>query len=134
MITVSGNISKHHFGHLAGIVKMIHKLLDDEGQPRHKLILALEEIYSDIHDNVLNYHASTIAEMLHNIRWGIHEYLKPKFDRAYHKTDDIFYDFALPQDIKTDLGIACYWELMNSVRSQPCIQKFKVNEILKFRY
>jgi hypothetical protein len=96
--------------------------------------MALKEIYGDLHDNVLNYHASTITEMMNNIRWGIHAYLKPEFDRAYHKTDGIFYDFALPDDISTDLGITCYWELMNAVRSGPYVQRFKVNEILKLRY
>lgn len=44
--------------------------------------LALEDFYRWFHDDILNYHASTIAEFLNNIRWGIYEYLQPEFQRS----------------------------------------------------
>jgi hypothetical protein len=134
VVYFAGNMSKHHFGHLTVVRKKINKLLENTNHPRHDLIPALESIYADLHDNILNYHGSTIAEMLNNIRWGIHDYLLPEFNRAYRKIDDVFYEFDVPKDIKTDFAKSCYWELMNSVRSKPYISKFTVNEILKLRY
>lgn len=134
VIYFAGNMSKHHFGHLTVVRKKINKLLDNTNRPQHDLIPALENIYADLHGNILNYHGSTIAEMLNNIRWGIHDYLLPEFNRAYRKVDDVFYEFDVPKDIRTDFAKSCYWELMNSVRSKPYISKFTVNEILKLRY
>lgn len=134
IIYFASNMSKHHFGHLTDVVKQINNLLPDQEQPRHNIISALESVYSELNDNILNYHGSTIAEMLNNIRWGIHEYLSPEFHRAYQKTDDIFYKFDIPKDIKTDFARSCYWEIMNSVRSKPYIERFSVAETLKLRY
>jgi hypothetical protein len=45
-------------------------------------MLALEDFYRWFHDDILNYHASAIAEFLNNIRWGIYEYLQPEFHRS----------------------------------------------------
>ncbi len=134
VIYFAGNMSKHHFGHLTVVRKKINTLLDNADRPRHDLIPALENIYGDLHDNILNYHGSAIAEMLNNIRWGIHDYLLPEFNRACRKIDDIYYEFDVPKGIKTDFARSCYWELMNSVRSKPYISKFTINEILKLRY
>lgn len=134
IVYFAGNMSKHHFGHLSAVIGKIYKLMDDQNRPRHDLIPALESVYAELHDNILNYHASTIAEMLNNIRWGIHDYLEPEFKRAYRKTDDIFYEFEVPVGIKTDFARSCYWDLMNSVRGKPYINRFTVNEILKLRY
>lgn len=134
IIYFSANMSKHHFGHLTNIINRINKQLRDQERPQHDLIPALENIYSELYTNILNYHGSTVAEMLNNIRWGIHEYLLPEFTKSYRKVDDMLYEFSVPQDIKTDFARSCYWALMNSVRSRPYIDTFKTNEILKLRY
>jgi hypothetical protein len=34
----------------------------------------LDDFYERFHKDILNYHSSTIAEFLNNIRWGIYEY------------------------------------------------------------
>jgi hypothetical protein len=134
MVTFSGNFSKHHFAHLTDALKKIERLVADEDIPRHRLIPALDEIYSDLHDNVLNYHGSNIAELLNNVRWGIHDYLRPEFDRAYRKLEGIFYEFDVPKNIESDFAKSCYWDLMNSVRSKPYVNRFTANEIFKLRY
>ncbi len=45
-------------------------------------MLALGDFYERFHTDILNYHSSTIAEFLNNIRWGIYEYLQPEFRRS----------------------------------------------------
>ena len=40
--------------------------------------LALDDFAAWFHDDVLDYHASQIAEFLNNIRWAVYEYLQPE--------------------------------------------------------
>lgn len=134
IIYFAGNMSKHHFGHLTAVTKQLYGLLDDQERPRHDIIPALESIYAALHDDILNYHASTIAELLNNLRWGIHDYLLPEYTRAYDKVDSIRYKFDIPKDVTSDFAISCYWDLMNSVRAKPYIGKFAASDILKLRH
>lgn len=134
IIYFAGNMSKHHFGHLTAITKQLYILLDDANRPRHDIIPALEGIYEALHDDILNYHASTIAELLNNLRWGIHSYLEPEHSRSYKRIDSLRYEFDVPKSIVTDFATACFWDLMNSVRSKPYIGKFTATDLLKTRY
>lgn len=134
IIYFAGNMSKHHFGHLTAVTKRLYKCLDDQERPRHDIIPALESIYAALHDDILNYHASTITELLNNVRWGIHDYLAPEYARSYRKIDSIRYEFDVPADITTDFARSCYWDLMNSVRAKPYIGKFTASDILKLRH
>lgn len=81
-------------------------------------------------------HGSTIAEFLNNIRWGIYEYLKPEFSRSLVRDtkNPPRYWHTYPEDIKNEFAKNCYWDLMNEVRSDPYLRKFKVTEVLKLRY
>lgn len=134
IIYFAGNMSKHHFGHLTAVTRQLYDLLDNQERPRHDIIPALESIYTALHDDVLNYHASTVTELLNNVRWGIHDYLTPEYTRAYHKIDSIRYEFDTPDAITTDFATSCYWDLMNSVRATPYIDRFTASDILKLRY
>lgn len=134
VINFAANMSKHHFGHLTAVTKKLYKQLDDQQRPRHDIIPALESIYGDLHDNILNYHSSAVAEMLNNLRWGIHDYLQPEFRRSYRKLGGVLYEFDIPSGIKTDFARSCYWDLMDSVRNKPFVNRFTVNELLKLRY
>lgn len=134
VIYFAANMSKHHFGHLTDVTTKLYKQLEDQQRPRHDIIPALENIYNELHDNILNYHGSTISEMLNNLRWGIHDYLASELNRSYRKIDDVFYEFDMPDGVKTDFARSCYWDLMNSVRSRPYVNRFTVNEVLKLRY
>lgn len=134
IIYFAGNMSKHHYGHLTAVTNRLYKLLDDQERPRHDIIPALESIYAALHDDILNYHASTVAELLNNIRWGIHDYLTPEYARSYRKIDSMRYEFDIPAGITTDFARSCYWDLMNSVRAKPYIGKFAVPDILKLRH
>lgn len=134
IIYFAGNMSKHHFGHLTAVAKQLYSFLDDQERPRHDIIPALESIYVALHDDVLNYHASTITELLNNVRWGIHDYLAPEYARAYHQIDSTRYEFDIPDGITTDFATSCYWDLMNSVRATPYIDRFTASDILKLRY
>ena len=76
--------------------------------------------------------------MLNNIRWGIHEYLLPEFNKSYRKDASdpkgFRYSYDYPEKIKDEFVKNCYWSLMNSVRAEPSIKKFKSTKLLKLRY
>ena len=99
-------------------------------------LLALAEFYERFHTDILNYHGSTIAEFLNNLRWGIYEYLQPEFRRSiiWEAGNLPMYRYTYPDGVVTNLAKNCYWELMNEVRIQPFMRRLQVTRSLKLRY
>lgn len=138
-IKICGNISKHNLTRLSRVTKDIirifkrnGKMLEEEGA-----FSIIEEFYNWFHNDILNYHGSTIAEMLNNIRWAIYEYLQPEFRQSIvYKENDAYnrYRFTYPKDVCNKFAQQCYWELMNEVSSKPYVEKFEVTRYLKMRY
>lgn len=138
-IKICGNISKHNFSRLSGVVREIKLIFD-----RNKIslnddeaLVIIEEFYDWFHDNIFSYHSSAIAEFLHNIRWGIYEYLQPEFKQSIvyeTKEHPRGYHYTYPSNVKKSFAKTCYWELMNGMRSRPYMEKFQVTEHLKKRY
>ena len=138
-IKICGNISKHNFTRLSGVVRELknifnrnNKILKDEDA-----LLIIDEFYQWFHDDIFSYHSSAIAEFLNNIRWGIYEYQAPEFQQSIvYETEEhpIKYHYTYPDGIKNGFAKTCYWELMNDIRSKPYMKKFKVTDYLKMRY
>ncbi len=138
-IKICGNISKHNFSRLSGVVKELQTIFNRNGitLSDDNALVIIEEFYQWFHDDIFSYHSSAIAEFLNNIRWGIYEYLQPEFHRpiVYEPSKDIKrYHYTYPDEIKGDFAKHCYWELMNDIRSKPYMKKFQVTEYLKMRY
>lgn len=132
-IKICGNISKHNFTRLSGVVRELKKIfkrnnvtLEDED-----ILLIIDEFYQWFHDNIFSYHSSAIAEFLNNIRWGIYEYLQPEYCRSLVTN----YDKELNHyGLSNRFAKACYWDLMIDIRSGPFMKKFKVTQYSKMRY
>lgn len=137
-LKICGDISKHNFLRLIRVAKKLMKLFEASGihVDIKGAIHAIEDFYMRFHDDIFNYHCSTIAEFLNNIRWGIIEYLKPEYKRSYSKNinDSLSYSYDIPRDIQDELAKTCYWELMNQVRSPPSMRRFITTKYLKYRY
>ncbi len=140
-IRICGNIAKHNFTRLTVAAEMLRKVLEANGQSvsLDKCIVALEDFREQFFDDVLNYHASTIAEFLNNIRWGIYIYASTVRERCvvnnYNQQIRLnIYTYSYPKDVDSDLGKACFWNLMDDVREPPYIQRFEVDKYLKIRY
>lgn len=137
-LAICGNISKHSMLRLSRPAKQVLKMLEDAGATVSfdEAVLALEDFYERFHTDILNYHGSTIAEFLNEIRWGVHEYLLPEFQRSYtsHGGDPPRYEYQYPDYVKTELGKAHYWDLMNRIRTRPYLDRFQVTRYLKLRY
>jgi hypothetical protein len=90
----------------------------------------LPEFWDWFHTHLFAYHASTIAEFLNNIRWGMFAYLRPEFARAFHLTEIAptipSYAFHVPEAIKAPIARTMYWDMMNMARSTPYFPQFTV--------
>ena len=138
-IKICGNISKHNFSRLSGVADGLMKIFkrNNIDISFEDSLLILDEFYERFHSDILNYHGSTIAEFLNNIRWGIYEYLQPEFQQSivYEGSENPRkYHYTYPKEIKNNFAKSCYWGLMNEIRSKPYMEKFRVTRYLKMRY
>lgn len=137
-LKMCGNISKHNFLRAIGVAEELKEILSksDINIELDSALLALADFYERFHTDIFNYHASTIAEFLNNIRWGIFEYLQPEFQSSivWDKTTPLLYQYTYPNGVVTKLAQECYWEIMNEVRTPPYLRRFQVTRWLKLRY
>jgi len=137
-LKMTGNISKHNYLRAVGVAEELKEILTKSGisVDTEDALLALADFYEKFHIDVLNYHSSTIAEFLNNIRWGIYLYLQPEFLRSivWDNRNPLLYRYTYPKGISSKFAKTCYWDLMNDVRQEPCMRKFRVTRWLKLRY
>jgi len=137
-LKMTGNISKHNYLRAIGVAEELKEILSKSGitVDINEALLALAEFHERFHTDILNYHSSTIAEFLNNIRWGIYDYLQPEFNKSivWEGGHPPKYHYTYPKGIQSEFAKACYWDLMNEVRSKPYMRRFKVTKWLKLRY
>lgn len=137
-LKMCGDISKHNFLRAVGVAEDLKETLDLSGVTItiDDALLALTDFYERFHSDILIYHASTIAEFLNNIRWGMYEYLQPEFHRSivWESRNPPKYRYTYPLEVNTRFAQECYWELMNEVFNPPYIPRFQVNKFFKLRY
>jgi hypothetical protein len=137
-IKICGNIAKHSFAGLSWNSKEIAEILAANGVTVNddQRFLVIPEFYDWFHRGIMNYHISAIAEFLNNIRYGIHEYLKPEWERSYTKDqhDPVRYSYKVPGEITRELPKSMYWDLMDAVRGSLNMPRFEVTPYLKMRY
>lgn len=137
-LRITGNISKHNFLRAFRVAEELQGVFNRSGisVSLEEANMALSDFYERFHTDILEYHSSTIAEFLNNIRWGIYEYLQPEFKRSivFDKDNPIIYEYTYPREVTSPFARQIYWDLMNDVRSVPCMRKFRVTKWLKLRY
>ena len=138
-IKICGNISKHNFSRLSGVVIELQTIFERNNTTldEDEALVIIDEFYKWFHDDIFSYHSSAIAEFLNNIRWGIYEYLLPEYQQSIvYETDEHprRYRYTYPDKVRKKFAKTCYWGLMNEIRSRPYIEKFQVTKYLKMRY
>ena len=138
-IKMCGNLSKHNILRSMGIAVNIMDVLKKEGVQitKEESMFILDEFYEWFHDDILNYHGTTIVEFLNNIRWGIYDYLKIEHQSSIawdYNSALKRYTYNTPSGIKSDFGKKWYWSLMNKVKQPPYIRRFIATESLKNRF
>ncbi|MDR3418534.1 MAG: hypothetical protein P4L83_20380 [Nevskia sp.] len=138
MLKLCGDLSKHNFLRAIGVAEDIRDLLAAAGHEvdLFQALRAHEDVYDHFHENILAYHASTIAQHLNDLRWGIHEYLYPLYVRCRvdEGGESIMYRFEYPDGIDDPFARACFWDLMNGVRMAPYVPRFTASRFLQGRY
>lgn len=132
-VTICGNICKHNYTQLTRQATKFRRILqaNDVHVDIGNCMIALPDFHEQFHDDILLYHATTIAQYLNDIRWGIFEYANEKRRQCVVTWwDDGLrierYRYEYPSDIKSELGKHYFWELMNVVRREPYIPRFEV--------
>lgn len=102
-ITICGNISKHNLSRLTRVAKSLTELLAENGIEVSRLdgLQALEDFQGRFQHDIFEYHSTTMAELLNNVCWSIHEYLEHEFARSYTPSPtpgDPLYSFKYPND------------------------------------
>ena len=137
-LRMAGNTSKHNMLRLARVATQFKKLVANSGATvdDDEAMLALSDFHARFHDDILNYHSSTICEFLNNIRWGIYEYLRQAARDRYlpNANGSIGYKWTSPSGLNSRYAHECHWNLMNAVRSPPYMPRFHVTRWLKIRY
>lgn len=141
-IKICGNISKHNTLGLSRQAALLRKIFQNSGIQEiseSDALLAMRDFYEHFHRNVFTYHVSTICEFLNNIRWAIYTYLQPIHQNCTeYYWDDIVnrrgWKYNYPANINNSLVKSLFWDLMNDMRSEPCLPRFVVGELLKRRY
>lgn len=135
LLKIVGNLSKHNSLRSVSVARELQGLLQKAGETTelYQAMLAQEEMFENFHDNVCAREVSTIVEFLNGVLWGIQNYLKPQYSRSYvpGAGGSPYYKFRRPNEIAHPYAKACYWNLMNQVRSGPILDPFTVTEILR---
>ncbi|WP_248915954.1 hypothetical protein [Pseudomonas moorei] len=138
VLKIDGDISKHNSLRSARVAAELQALLIKAGEPTelYQAMLAQQDIYDIFHDDVCAYHASTIAEFLNSLWWGIQNYLEPEYKRSFTppENDLPMYGFKPPTELQHPYAKTCYWNLMNQVQSGPIFNPFTVTKHLKGKY
>jgi len=137
-IYICGNISKHNLARLTGAAKRLDEVLrrHDVTVGYVKALHVLDDFNVRFHEDIFEYHSTVIAELLNNVRWGIHDYLSPgylgaKVQDACDLTKD---SYRYPEDVSDDFARSCYRDLMSSVRRKPNMERFIANSSFKLGY
>jgi hypothetical protein len=138
LIKIGGNICRHNFLRAFGIAKEVQKIMERNGKKisLDQSIMVLHDINEWFHNDIFQYHSSTIAEFLNNIRWGIYSYIYPEYVRSSYQEglDPVVTKFSFPNGVESEFGKQCYWGLMVDIRRKPYVKQFQVTEWLKKRY
>lgn len=137
-IKICGNICKHGLGRLTKTAKDLRKIFKNNGFEidDEQSLLALEDFHEKFHEDILTYHLGHIAEMLNDIRWGVHQYLLPEFISSYHQTGIQHrpYSYTIPKEICSKFAKNSYWELMNLILIKPPVRQFTTYKTKRDHY
>jgi hypothetical protein len=100
LLFILGNHVKHNLGRLTRVSAEVTKILQSHGYAvqQQRVCLALDDMREHLQENYFVYHGSWLAELVNDVRWGIHYYLAPAFRAAHRRVsgDDIKYEYLYP--------------------------------------
>lgn len=141
LITLCGTIVKHNEMSLSRTANHLKNVMHENGYNISSFdsYMMMEGFVDYFLDSVILYHASTLVQMLNDIRHEIKSYLAPESQKATAWIEDdmlkvIRPQIMIPESIKDDYSKACYHRLIQDVRSKSYVDRFKAPNHLKLRY
>lgn len=134
VLKIAGNICKHNTLRSMQTVRSFQKVLraNKVEIAIERVMLVMEEVYQWFHRDKFIAQSNALCEFLNSIRWGVHDYLRPEFERSMVRhSDGIGYHYTYPLGIQSEYAQTCYWGLMNWIRSRPFLHRFKVRDVWK---
>lgn len=142
-VLLCGNTSKHSPIRLSRCAKHLRDLIKRTGneisEPQAYLAVKnFSEWFSD-YSHIYDYHLNQVSELLNKIRFAIYFGLGKEYARAYRRIPDILpdlpsYEYDVPKDIESQIVRSMYWDLMNKIRSRPCVPIFTINDFHRNKY
>ncbi len=129
-LKVCGNATKHGFMRLSRTVKLVKRILDQNGKviDDGESYIVIPDFIEWFRDDVFVASASRVAWHLNEIRWGMYEYLHMEFQRSFEPTEVVsgaqMYRYDYPKGLSDPLVKSIYWDLMNEMRSPPFVPRF----------
>lgn len=137
LLKIYGTVSKHNFTRLTRVADSLKLIFENNGQQLnlHQSLSIIDEFCEQVQAVIL-YHATTIAFAMNELRWGIYYYLRTTYKTALVQIDrdPLAYRYNYPNEIVSQFGQDCFWDLMNKVRSPPYVPRFKVPDHLSDKY
>lgn len=137
-LKMTGDIGKHNFTRLEGVVKSFQSTLESNGHAKsmEQCYLALPEFQDWFHRHAFAYQSSQIAEFLSSIVWEVHLYLRPEYDRSTifwfdEKMQMQRYRFETPDGLDDAFATAMHWDLMNLIQRRPYLPRFIAGDNMK---
>lgn len=142
-LRICGDISKHNILRLSRTVQRILRILR-RSNPEIQIAdayKAIDDFYEWFQNDIFLYHLTKLSELLNNISWGIQDYLAYQYSLSYtidpeksRQLNAVFYFYKIPETVTSELGRFYFWDLMNEIRAQPYIPRFKAWSVLEKRY
>ncbi|MBN2722230.1 MAG: hypothetical protein JXQ77_05375 [Campylobacterales bacterium] len=133
---IAANHSKHNLSRLSGVTSRIKNLLSKNGYSVdvEHIPLALDDFQEHLNGNYFIYYGTLLCELINNLIWGVHLYLHPQYLKSYVFTNEVSflrYEYVYPDDVVSQVPRQWFWRLMNNVRSNPYIERFRGAHYLK---
>lgn len=138
LVRLSGNQAKHNLSRLTGVAGALRGALIEAGATVSLLevLLALDDFKEPLGEGYLVYHATRLVELLNEVRWGVHVYLRPAFEKAQERHDEaglVRVTYRMPPGVDHEIPQRWFWRLMNHVRRKPVVPRFRTPECLLAR-
>lgn len=136
LLFISGNQAKHNVSRLTGLARNVQEMLRGHGHevPLEQIPLALEDFTEHLNENFFVYYGTWLSELLNEVLWGMHQYLLPTFRACYApapEIDEYAYKYVYPAEIVAPVSRSWFWRLMNHVRSEPYLKRFRASKYMK---
>lgn len=138
IILICGNSAKHNFNRLDSMRKVLEKIIEENHindimLSNNDLIFMLRDFYDFfVGDNgFIAKYIYCLSYFMNELLWDIYYSLQEVYyDHYLEKRVDGFpaYEYIKPEGLSEE-GFALFWNLMNEVRHEPYIQRFKPMDI-----